>query len=153
MRSIRRLLVPAAAAIALLVAHPGEPAKPPDHIVKVVMKPARDGSCTIPDDVEKVDNASRGDLIRWEIQNDCATELVVGISGFCAPQRFAHLIEPREDPLDKKCARQTVVKGKGGTGQLECRIKKNTYYKRTYKYNIIGGTAILQDPEIEIEHP
>jgi len=153
MRSNRRLLVLTTAAIALFVAHQGESAKPPDHIVKVVIKPARNGGCEIPDNVKNVDNASRGDLIRWEFQNNCATDLEVGISGFCAPQRYAHLIEPREDPLEKKCPRQTVVKANGGVGHVECRIKKKTFYPRTYKYNIIGGKAILLDPEIEIEHP
>ncbi len=144
---------------------PANPSADPRHCrpceVKVVLE-EDEGKCkaVLPCGTDKVGHVAPGDEVRWVVQNDCSTEMKVGVSHFrrhsratcTTPAEHAkHIKDEIENPLDPACANKFTPVPAHTIQAFGCGVRADLkFHPRTYKYDIVTPNGLLVDPEMEI---
>jgi hypothetical protein len=118
------------------------------HTVQVALR--QDGAtCRVTAPKDKL-RVTRADVVRWTFANGCRADMDLGVGKFRWNQEYGPADQERDkDPLHPDDRRSVKVR-KGASGAFQSRIKPQALVPRSYKYDILDGTATLLDPEIEI---
>ena len=94
-------------------------------------------------------SAKAAHRVVWNFKNESGKEMDLGISKFTpAPPDGKPDPDTDADPLDGAPRHKKVAHGKSDS--VQATVKKDAKPWRTYRYDILDGTTVLEDPEIEI---
>jgi len=122
-------------------------AKPQNHTVEVKLETDHRG-CRIvsPKCNDEINDARRGDLVRFNFKNACPMAVTLRVGRF----QPAYLGDKDAGtPLEPACLQIVSLKS-GDSRVIQCRVKQTAAVNRTYKYSISSGKFVLLDPQIEI---
>jgi hypothetical protein len=125
-------------------------AKAKVHTVDVTLK-KDDIGCYVagPDCDDKVNDAQRGDVVRFNFKNECPLAVALHVGRF-QPKYLGE--KDAGNPLEGACLQDVRLKPQGSTS-VDCRVKPLAVENRTYKYSILNGKRLLRDPQIEVVKP
>jgi hypothetical protein len=131
-------------------ASPAPSASPKTHVVNVLLKESPSGCCRVSVKPTYKLRVNAGESVMWKFVNGCSKDMDLGVGNFRSSEEYGKdLAVDKPDPFDSQDPRHVKVT-RAKPGEFSARAKPKLKEIRSYKYDILDGTTVLLDPEVEI---